>query len=101
MNLLAVEILLAAYALKRGWRVAPFLLVALPLAVHEGAPTLLGHLEPWLGGSFDPAATTCALAHGLALLGLVVASWASPSEVPVSALFPRPSPRRSGPLYQI
>jgi hypothetical protein len=98
MNLLVVEILLAAFALKRGWRVAPLLLVALPIVEQAGEATLASVLGPWLGGYFDPGATAGALAHAVALLGLVATSWTGPAEVAGAR---RRARRQAGPLYQI
>jgi hypothetical protein len=101
MSLLAVEILLAVYALTRGWRVAPLLLVALPITVLGFEPALASWLRPGIGDYFDPADTARALAHGFALIGLAVTCWTGPSEAPVALVRSRPRGRRSGPLYQI
>lgn len=101
MNLLVVEILLAAVALKRGWRIAPFLLVALPIAAQASEPTLAGLLAPWVDAYFEPAATARTLAHCAALLGLVVTVWAAPSELRGAQRATRPGRRPVGPLYQI
>jgi len=102
MQLLAVEVLLTGFALKRGWRMAPLLLVALPIAVHAFEPVLAGLLRPWIADYFDPTGAARALAHGFALLGLVVTCSAGPSDLPpVARMLARPARRRSGPLYQI
>jgi hypothetical protein len=98
MNLLVLEILLAAAALKRGWRVAPLLLVALPIAARLGEPALAALLSPWVADYFEPAASANALAHCVALLGLVASVWAGPSELPGRRGLAR---RPAGPLYQI
>ena len=100
MNLLAVEILLAGYALKRGWRIAPLLLVALPFAVRACEPTLGVLLGPWLGDYFEPAATARAFGHAGALLGLILICATRP-EAPTARALPRPRPRHAGPLYPI
>ena len=84
MNLLAIEILLLAIALKRGWRITPFVLFALP----------------WLGGMFELTGTAHALAHAVALIGLIVTCWSAPAELPARVLG-RAAERRRGPLYQI
>ena len=67
MSLLWIEIPLALLALRCGWRLAPLLLVALPLA----------------GGG--------ALAHAFALLGLAAGACAGPSQAgharPAAALY--------------
>ena len=101
MSLLVVEILLAALALKRGWRAAPVLLVALPIAAQGCEATLAGPLGPWLGGDSDPGATPRALAHAIALVGLVATAWTGPAELAGARWLARQSRRRSGPLYQI
>jgi hypothetical protein len=98
MSLLAVEILLAALAIKRGWRYAPVLWVAMPFAASGAAPVIGTMLAPWIGDYFDPATTVYALSHAFALLGLAVACWAGPDELQ--------SPRghrvaSARPLYQI
>ena len=98
MSLLAVEILLAVLAIKRGWRYAPVLWVAMPFAASGAAPVIGRTLAPWIGDYFDPIATVHALSHAFALLGLAVACWAGPDGLP--------SPRghrvaSAGPLYQI
>jgi hypothetical protein len=98
MSLLAVEILLAALAIKRGWRYAPVLWVAMPFAASGAAPMIGRMLAPWIGDYFHPAATVHALSHAFALLGLVVACWARPEELP-SPRGRRIAPAR--PLYQI
>jgi hypothetical protein len=98
MSLLAVEILLAALAIKRGWRYAPVLWVAMPFAASGAAPVIGTMLAPWIGDYFDPAATMHALSHAFALIGLAVACWAGPDELP------SPRGRRvasARPLYQI
>jgi hypothetical protein len=101
MNLLVVEILLAAFALKRGWRIAPLLLIALPVVEQAGEATLLSVLGPWLGSYFDPGATAGALAHAFALLGLVATAWTGPAEVAGARRRARAGRRPAGPLYQI
>jgi hypothetical protein len=102
MSLTLIEIPLALLALRRGWRRAPALLVALPLLVHAFESGIAGLLMPLVDGYFDPAGTARALAHGTALLGLAVAAFADPAERPTAkqALGPV-KPRRTGPLYQI
>jgi hypothetical protein len=100
MNLLVVEILLAALAVKRGWRIAPLLLVALPILQRAGESALAGLLGPWLGSYFDAGATLAALAHSVALVGLVATCWTGPAELPARGL-PGRSRHASGPLYQI
>lgn len=98
MSLLVVEILLAVLAIKRGWRYAPVLWVAVPFAASGASPVIGGMLAPWIGAYFDPAVTVHALSHAFALLGLAVACWASPAELP------NPRSRRiqrARPLYQI
>jgi hypothetical protein len=101
MNLLLLEVLLAAAALKRGWRAAPLLLVALPLVARLGEPTLAELLGPWVADYFEPAATAHALAHCGALLGLLVMAWSGPAELPRRRGLAQPARRRTGPLYQI
>ena len=101
MSLLAVEMLLAVYALKRGWRLPPLLLVALPIAVLGFEPAIAGWLPSGIADYFDAAGTARALAHASALLGLAVTCWTGPSEGPVALARSRPARRRSGPLYQI
>ena len=105
MGFLIIEGILAGFALKRGWRVAPFALVALPLAAYFFEEALAGLLGPWIGTYFDPAGTTRALGHGVALVGLAIACWADPSEGPTAAKrgarpTRRPA-RRTRPLYEI
>ena len=98
MSLLAVEILLAALAVKRGWRYAPVLWVALPFAASGAAPVIGRMLVPWIGAYVDPVATVHALSHAFALLGLAMACCAGPDELA------SPRGRRlasTGPLYQI
>ena len=102
MGLLVVEILLAGYALSRGWRKAPALLVAIPLLTLGFESTFAGLLGPWIGAYFDPAGTARALAHACSLVGLAVACWTDPSEQPTAGrTLGRPARRRMGPLYQI
>jgi hypothetical protein len=101
MTLLVVEILLATLALKRGWRAAPLLLVALPIVEQACEATLASVLGPWLGTYFDPGATPRALAHTIALVGLVATAWTGPAEVAGVRRLARRNRRRSGPLYQI
>jgi hypothetical protein len=101
MNLLAIEILLAVLAWKRGWRAAPLLLVALPI-VEQACTALLAHvLGSWLGSYFDPGTTPRALAHTLAIVGLVATSWTGPAELPHVRLLARRARQHAGPLYQI
>ncbi|MEN8160479.1 MAG: hypothetical protein ABFS41_10450 [Myxococcota bacterium] len=97
MSLLAVEILLAALAIKRGWRLAPLLWVAVPFAAAGAAPVLAPAFAPWIGDYFDPAATVHALSHAFALLGLAVACWAGPAGLPSG----RRVAHAEAPLYQI
>jgi hypothetical protein len=103
MNLLAIEMFLAAFALKRGWRKAPLGLVALPIAVAAFESALSSLLGAWLLEVLAPPGNGRALAHGFALPGLIVTCCAGPSQLPVliSRLLARLSPRDSGPLYQI
>ena len=103
MNLLAIETFLAALALKRGWRKAPLGLVALPIAVVALESALARLLGAWLGEVFDPAGSARALAHGLALPGLIATCCAGPCQLPglVSRVLARLSRRDPGPLYQI
>ena len=101
MSLLVVEILLALVALQRGWRTAPLLLVALSALALALASKLAALFAPWVGPYFEPEGVALTLTHGLSLLGLLVACWASPAELPVPALRLRATRRRSGPLYQI
>ena len=102
MSLLVVEILLAAYALTRGWKKAPALLVGLPIVVLSFEPVFAGLLGPWIGEYFEPAGMARTLAHGLSILGLAVTCWTDPSEQPTAArMLGRPARRRTGPLYQI
>jgi hypothetical protein len=102
MSLLVVEIVLALVALQRGWRAAPLLLVALPgAALAFGSPAAL-LLAPWIGPYFEPAGVAKALAHGLSLVGLVIACWGGPAERPTVARGPGGrGQRRTGSLYQI
>jgi len=99
MSLLVVEILLAGYALRRGWRVGPALFIALPVLVIASSSTWASLLGPWIGAYFDPAGTARALVHGFALLGLAVMCWTDPTEKP--GVRRTPARRRTGPLYQI
>jgi hypothetical protein len=102
MSLLVVEIVLALVALQRGWRAAPLLLVALPAAALAGESVAAALLAPWVGPYFEPAGVAKALAHGLSLVGLVVACWAGPAERPTSPrVLGHPALRRTGSLYQI
>ena len=86
MSLLMVEIVLALVALRRGWRVAPLLLVAASTAAFL----------------YAPAGLPAGVAHGLALVGLLAACSADPAErlTPRSARGQR-GLRRTGALYQI
>lgn len=101
MSLLLVEIPLAIFAFRRGWRGAPACLLALPLAVLAFEPSVAAALQPLLGDYFDPAGTARALAHGAALLGLVVTAIVEPPEGLAAARRPAEKTRRTGPLYQI
>src|SRR5262245_9272279 len=100
MSLLVVEIVLAFVALQRGWRAAPLLLVGAPLAVLAFESTASLFFAPWVGSYFDPAGVARALAHGLSLVGLLVACWAGPAERPARARAGARLPR-AGSLYQI
>jgi hypothetical protein len=102
MGLLVVEIVLALVALQRGWRAAPLLLVALPVAALAFASAAAPLLAPWVDSSFEPAGVAKALAHALALVGLGVVCWAHPAEQPTASRRPgRRASRRTGSLYQI
>jgi uncharacterized membrane protein required for colicin V production len=102
MSLLVVEILLALVALQRGWRTAPLLLVAFSALALALASKLAALFAPWVGPYFEPEGVALAIAHGLSLLGLVIACWASPDERPTKARKRGPSAgRRTGALYQI
>jgi len=102
MSLLVVEIVLALVALRRGWRAAPLLLLALPMAALSFASAAAPLLAPWVGPYFEPAGVANALAHGLSLVGLVIVCWAGPSERPSTARVPAgPAQRRARSLYQI
>jgi hypothetical protein len=85
MGLVLMELPLALLALRRGWRVVPAVLLALPLLVLAYPPGSVALLGPLLGGYFDPAGTARALSHGLALLGLAIAACLDPAERPESA----------------
>jgi hypothetical protein len=106
MGFLIIEGILAAFALKRGWRIAPFALVALPLATYFFEEAFAAALGPWIGTYFDPANTARALGHGVALVGLAITCWTDPSEAPTAAKQDkrapqRPARRRSRALYEI
>ena len=101
MSLLVVEILLAGYAWTRGWRVAPVLFVALPLAVAGFLPESAGPVGRWIGVYLDPASTARAIAHGFALVGLALTCWAALSEPRTARALARQVRRGTGPLYQI
>jgi hypothetical protein len=102
MSMLLIEIPLAFLALRRGWRGAVASLLALPLLVLAFESGVAGLLQPIVDGYFDPAGTARALAHGSALLGLLITAFMDPSERPTSARAMGPAkPRRTGPLYQI
>jgi hypothetical protein len=102
MSLLLIEIPLAVLAFRRGWRAVPAMLLALPLLVLAFESGITGWLLPMLDGYFDPAGTARALAHGVALFGLVLASFMDPSEQLTSVrASAAPKRRRSGSLYQI
>ena len=98
MSLLVVEIVLVLVALRRGWRIAPLLLVALPIGGLAFASVAAPLLAPWAGSYFEPAGVANALAHGFSLVGLAVACWTRPAERPSASRTPG---RRTGPLYQI
>ena len=101
MSLLVVEIVLALVALRRGWRVAPLLLLALPSAAFIFPSAAAPLLAPWVGPYFEPAGVAKALAHGLSLIGLVIACWAEPSERLTRRVPAGPAQRRATSLYQI
>lgn len=101
MSLLLIEIPLAILAFRRGWRAAPACLLALPLAVLAFEPSAAATLQPLLGDYFEAAGTARALAHGAALLGLVITAFVEPSEGLAGARRPAEKARRAGPLYQI
>jgi hypothetical protein len=102
MSLLVVEIVLALVALRRGWRIAPLLLVVLPIAALAFGSAAAPLLAPRVGPYFEPAGAANALAHGLSLVGLGVACWTRPAERPTASRAPgRPASRRTGSLYQI
>ena len=79
MNLLVIAIVLGILALRRGWRIAPVLLVAASAAAS------------WLA----PEGVATALARGLAILSLVAIGCTDPAE----HFGPRQRP--AGSLYQI
>jgi hypothetical protein len=105
--LLLIEIPLALLALRRGWRAAPALLLALPLLVLAFESGLAAWLLPLVDGYFDPAGTARAVAHGIALPGLALVSFMDPFEQLAtirSSTARRPGAakkRRAGSLYQI
>jgi hypothetical protein len=102
MSLLLIELPLALLAFRRGWRGVPALLLALPLAVLAFEPSAAAVFAPIVSGYFDPAGTARALAHGAALLGLLVTAFADPAERLTAAHALAPAkPRRTGSLYQI
>lgn len=101
MGLLPVEIVFAFLALKRGWRFAPALLLALPITVLAFESNVAGWLAPLAGLHFEPAATARALAHGASLLGLAIACWTGPAEKPVRAPLAARRRPRTGSLYTI
>jgi hypothetical protein len=102
MSLLLIELPLALLAFRRGWRGAPALLLALPLGVLAFESGVAAFLAPIVAGYFDPAGTARALAHGAALLGLLITAFADPSERPTAAHALAPAKaRRTGSLYQI
>lgn len=102
MSLLLIELPLALLAFRRGWRAAPALLLALPLLVLAFESAAAAFFAPIVSGYFDPAGTARGLAHGTALLGLLVTAFMEPAErlTPARALAPA-KPRRTGSLYQI
>ena len=86
MTLLVIELVLAFLALRRGWRLAPALLVAGTAAVQLWAPAGLG----------------AGVAHALAVLSLLAIGSSDPAE----SFAPqprrgRPGMRRTESLYQI
>jgi len=85
MNLLVVEIVLGFVALRRGWRIAPALLVAASAAAFLYAPSGLAQ----------------GVAHGLALVALLTTCSADPYERLAAQPARRGGPRRMGSLYQI
>jgi len=99
MSLLLIEIPLALLALRRGWRVAPLMLLALPFGAAACESVFAALLGPVFGSYFDPAGTVRALAHGGVLVGLAIAAAFDPSERPVRSSSEKP--RRAGSLYQI
>ena len=102
MSLLLIEIPLAILAFRRGWRGVPALLLALPLLVLAFESGLAAWLLPLLDGYFDPAGTARAIAHAIALPGLLLVSFMDPSEQLTSLrASAAPKPRRKGSLYQI
>jgi hypothetical protein len=102
MSLLLIEMPLAILAFRRGWRRAPSLLLALPLAALAFESELAALLLPIVDGYFDPAGTTRAFAHGAALLGLLITAVVEPSErIPRAHALAPAKARRTGPLYQI
>jgi len=102
MTMLLIEIPLAILAFRRGWRRAVAALLALPLAVLAFESGIAALLQPIVDGYFDPAGTARALAHGSALVGLLITAFMDPAERPTTARAMRPAkPRRTGPLYQI
>lgn len=102
MSLLLIEIPLAILAFRRGWRRTPALLLALPFAMLASESAVAGLLLPIVDGYFDPAGTARALAHGAALIGLLVTAVTDPSErIPRAHAMAPAKARRTGPLYQI
>jgi len=105
MTMLLLEIPLALLALRRGWRAAPALLLALPLLVLWFEPRVAASLLPVLGQYFDAAGTARALAHVVALLGLGLTAVMDPpeelAELRASADTKGRKVRRAGSLYQI
>jgi hypothetical protein len=102
MSLLLLEIPLAWLAIRRGWRLAPAALLALPLLALAFESSLAATLAPLVGEYFDPAGTARALAHAVALVGLGIAAALEPTErIPVAHALAPAKPRRTGSLYQI
>ena len=101
MTMLLIEIPLAILSLRRGWRRAVAALLALPLAVLAFESGVAAILQPIVDGYFDPAGTARALAHGVALVGLLITAFMEPSERLSARAMAPAKPRRTGPLYQI
>ena len=86
MNLLVVEIVLGFVAVRRGWRVAPALLVCASAAAFF----------------YAPAGLATGVAQAGALVALVAVCCADPAErLPARPERGAGGPRRMGSLYQI